>query len=145
MTVPQHTARRFFQLLARLHAATDLRTLERVERTAARQLGRPAFAPRATREWLLAQFRGHREDCGARVATKAPFHGRPPSPAEWAKLTQREREVMALLPLGLTDAQVAGRLGIARATVSKHLEHILAKTGTETRTAAVAAVFGGPK
>lgn len=74
--------------------------------------------------WLL---RPH-VDAALRRATR-------PAPA----LTPREREVMALVRDGLTDAQVARRLGVAEATVSKHLEHVYAKSGARSRVQAVAA------
>jgi hypothetical protein len=38
---------------------------------------------------------------------------------------------------GKTDADIAARLSISPRTVHKHLEHIYAKLGVETRTAAV--------
>jgi DNA-binding CsgD family transcriptional regulator len=53
-------------------------------------------------------------------------------------LTDRERQVMLLVRDGLTDAQVARRLGVAEATVSKHLEHVYAKSGARSRVQAVA-------
>ncbi len=53
-------------------------------------------------------------------------------------LTLREREVLQWIAEGKRDAEIAIILGIARRTVSKHVEHILAKIGCETRTAAIA-------
>ena len=41
---------------------------------------------------------------------------------------------------GLTDQQIARRLGISTLTVSKHLQHIYRKTGTTNRTQAAACV-----
>ncbi len=38
---------------------------------------------------------------------------------------------------GMTNVQVARRLGIAPATVAKHLEHVFARTGARSRTEAV--------
>ena len=52
-------------------------------------------------------------------------------------LTAREREVLLLVREGLTNAQVARRLGIASATVAKHLEHVYARTGAAGRLQAV--------
>ena len=62
-------------------------------------------------------------------------------------LTSREWEVMLLVRDGLTDAQVARRLGVVEATVSKHLEHIYARTGARSRVQAVrlcSPVLDGP-
>ena len=48
-------------------------------------------------------------------------------------LSPREREVVALLALGHTDAQIAGRLGISARTVASHLDRIRDKTGRRRR------------
>lgn len=53
-------------------------------------------------------------------------------------LTVREGEVLARIRAGLTDAQIARDLGVARRTVSKHVERVLAKLGVESRAAAAA-------
>lgn len=45
-----------------------------------------------------------------------------PSPAALASLTPREREVLACLGQGLSNAQVAARLSMAEATVKTHVE-----------------------
>lgn len=52
-------------------------------------------------------------------------------------LTTREREVLMLVREGLTNGQVARRLGISSATVAKHLEHVYARTGAASRLQAV--------
>jgi len=52
-------------------------------------------------------------------------------------LTVREGEVMNGLVQGLSDAEIGMRLSCATKTVGKHVEHILAKLGAETRLAAV--------
>jgi DNA-binding CsgD family transcriptional regulator len=51
-------------------------------------------------------------------------------------LTRREREVLAFVAGGKANADIAAILGISARTVQKHLEHIFAKLGVETRTAA---------
>ena len=51
-------------------------------------------------------------------------------------LTEREREILAFLPAGKTNAEIAILLGISARTVQKHLEHVFQKLGVETRTAA---------
>lgn len=53
-------------------------------------------------------------------------------------LTTREREVLEAVAEGLTTQEIAERLCLASSTVKTHLDHILTKTGTEHRAAAVA-------
>jgi DNA-binding CsgD family transcriptional regulator len=52
-------------------------------------------------------------------------------------LTPRECEVVCWISEGKTDAEIADKLGCATKTVSKHVEHLLAKLGAETRLGAV--------
>lgn len=51
-------------------------------------------------------------------------------------LTEREREILALVAAGKTNGEIATILAISARTVQKHLEHIFQKLGVETRTAA---------
>lgn len=51
-------------------------------------------------------------------------------------LTEREAEVLELVANGLTNRQIAHHLNVAPPTVRAHLEHIYAKLGVHTRTAA---------
>jgi DNA-binding NarL/FixJ family response regulator len=61
-----------------------------------------------------------------------------------AALTQRETEVLTHLAHGLTNKQIADRLGISYETVKEHVQHILRKIGVADRTqAAVWAVRSG--
>jgi DNA-binding CsgD family transcriptional regulator len=55
-----------------------------------------------------------------------------------AALTEREREVLALLAEGRTNRQIAGQLYISAKTVSVHVSNILAKLGVGGRTEAAA-------
>jgi DNA-binding NarL/FixJ family response regulator len=54
------------------------------------------------------------------------------------KLTPRERQILELVALGKENEAIALDLGIAPATVAKHLEHVYRKLGVQNRTAAVA-------
>jgi DNA-binding CsgD family transcriptional regulator len=57
-------------------------------------------------------------------------------------LTTREADVMALVRTGLTNKQIAGRLYLSTRTIEKHVERILAKTGSANRTALAALAAG---
>jgi predicted ATPase/DNA-binding CsgD family transcriptional regulator len=74
-----------------------------------------------------------------RRARRGGFDGRHPGLA----LTTREADVMALVRLGLTNKQIAGRLYLSTRTVEKHVERILAKTGSANRTALAARAAAG--
>jgi pimeloyl-ACP methyl ester carboxylesterase/DNA-binding CsgD family transcriptional regulator len=65
---------------------------------------------------------------------------RPEKPSAWGScdLTARERDVIELLATGRTNRQIAGELFISPETVSHHLRHIFAKTGSRNRTEASA-------
>ena len=54
------------------------------------------------------------------------------------RLSAREREVLDHVLLGKANEAIALHLGIARATVAKHLEHAYRKLGVQNRTAAAA-------
>jgi DNA-binding CsgD family transcriptional regulator/GAF domain-containing protein len=51
-------------------------------------------------------------------------------------LTPRERDVLRWVAAGKSDGQIGAILGASPRTVQKHLEHIYAKLGVESRTAA---------
>jgi len=53
-------------------------------------------------------------------------------------LTNREREILALLADGLGNKQIAARLGISTNTVKTHLELLFEKIGVSSRAEAVA-------
>lgn len=52
-------------------------------------------------------------------------------------LTVREEEVLRLMADGLTDRQIAARLGVSRRTAEAHVGHILHKLGARNRAQAV--------
>jgi DNA-binding NarL/FixJ family response regulator len=88
--------------------------------------GDALLAPSVTRR-LLGQFA--RTLPGPR-ASRA-------SPASLSALTERETEVLRLLAIGLSNAELAGRLYISEATVKSHVSSLLRKLGLRDRVQAV--------
>lgn len=62
---------------------------------------------------------------------------RQPSLKNTTPLSPREQEILVLISKGLSNPQVASTLGVSRATVRTHLEHIYAKLDVSNRTEAV--------
>ncbi|KOU27281.1 response regulator transcription factor [Streptomyces sp. MMS21 TC-5] len=59
--------------------------------------------------------------------------GGAPTDERIARLTVREREVLSMLGEGLSNQDIAGRLGIGIGTVKTHVGAILEKTGSASR------------
>jgi DNA-binding NarL/FixJ family response regulator len=62
-------------------------------------------------------------------------------PAEAANLSDREREILALLAAGHPQDEIATRLFISPKTVATHIQHILLKLNVRSRAQAVAAAY----
>ncbi|MFC4564254.1 response regulator [Nocardiopsis mangrovi] len=88
--------------------------------------GEGMIAPAVTRR-LIAEFAG----AGARTGAGGGGHG--VGPAAVAELTPREREVLARIGEGLSNQQIARRLGITETTTKTHVSRILAKLGLRSR------------
>ncbi len=60
-----------------------------------------------------------------------------PKPVSY-DLTEREKEILALMVEGLQNLEIAGRLVVSQSTVKFHVSNILSKLGVTSRTEAVA-------
>jgi NarL family two-component system response regulator LiaR len=58
-------------------------------------------------------------------------------PAPGLDLTEREREVLSLMVDGLSNTQIAGKLGVSSSTIKSHVSNVLSKLGVASRTEAV--------
>ena len=70
----------------------------------------------------------------------ATFVSRPPAPAaadRLAPLSDRERDVLALIGAGRSNGEIAADLFISPATVKSHVRHILAKLDLRDRSQAI--------
>jgi DNA-binding NarL/FixJ family response regulator len=94
--------------------------VEAVRRTVA---GEPVVAPA-----VLARLMDH-------FAARPPVEAVPPP--ELAELSEREREVLAMIAAGRTNAEIADDLVISMATVKTHVRHIFAKLDLRDRAHAV--------
>lgn len=66
--------------------------------------------------------------------TDGSGRGRTPEPPpELSQLTEREKEVMALVAEGLTNEEIAGRLMISPATAKTHVSRTMIKMGARDR------------
>jgi DNA-binding NarL/FixJ family response regulator len=76
---------------------------------------------------------------GAGVATRAlSYFNTPRADATvFPELTPREREVLTLIASGLSNAAIAGRLGLAANTVGNHISNIFAKLQVASRAEAI--------
>jgi DNA-binding NarL/FixJ family response regulator len=77
-------------------------------------------------------FLGEGEGAGERASIAA---------ADLSELSEREREVLELVAVGLTNEQIAKRLFLSTRTVERHLSNVYAKlrlSGKSARAAAAA-------
>lgn len=90
--------------------------------------GEAVLAPKITAQVL----KGLRNPARASVSDPVPRD----EPA-LAELTPREAEVLRLIALGYSNAEIAAREFVSMATVKTHVRHILLKTGSRDRVHAV--------
>jgi len=91
----------------------------------------------AAGEALLAPSITHRllEDFVHRPSPNAPV------PAELDQLTSRERDVLALIARGLSNAEIAAELFVSEATVKTHVNRLLSKLNLRDRVQAVVLAY----
>jgi DNA-binding NarL/FixJ family response regulator len=82
--------------------------------------GEALLSPAAVRS-LIARF------------LASPEHADPPTPGRLAALTDREREVLALVAEGLSNDDIAQRLIVSPQTVKTHINRTMAKLGAHDR------------
>ncbi|GAA2464869.1 response regulator transcription factor [Streptomyces macrosporus] len=100
---------------------SEAATLVEAVRTVAR--GEGVIAPAVTRR-LIREFAD---------SSPVPRSGRHADPSVLDALTRREREVLACLGEGLSNAEIADRLSMAEATVKTHVSRLLAKLELRSR------------
>ncbi|WP_167202681.1 response regulator [Actinomyces respiraculi] len=88
--------------------------------------GDSVISPGPTRRLLTAVRRGT-------ASVHAAAGGVEPVPSLVDGLTEREREVLRLIALGLTNQELCDRLWLSMTTVKTHVSHLLAKTGSRDR------------
>jgi DNA-binding NarL/FixJ family response regulator len=89
--------------------------------------GEALLAPRITRR-LIAQF----------AATRAAHQA---SEDRLAELTQREREVLALVGRGLSNQEIAAELTVSKATARTHVSRAMVKLGARDRAQLVVVAY----
>jgi DNA-binding CsgD family transcriptional regulator/tetratricopeptide (TPR) repeat protein len=82
---------------------------------------------------IEALARRGRLDLGTAAQGSPPPGLQPPSPFDRLGLTAREREVLALVAMGQTNAQIAETLFISPKTATVHVSNILGKLGVRNR------------
>ncbi|MGW6567096.1 response regulator [Streptomyces sp. NPDC054975] len=103
---------------------TEAKDLIEAVRTVAR--GEGLIAPAVTRR-LIAEF----------ASPRGPERGPGTAdPSVLDALTPREREVLAALAQGLSNAEIAARLDMAEATVKTHVSKVLGKLDVRSRSQA---------
>ena len=104
--------------------------------------GEALLSPSVTRR-LIASLASRAP--GLPAAGRAPGRGDPgkgPLPAsDLARLTEREREVLALVAQGLSNEEIAVRLYLSPLTTKTHVSHIMTKLGARDRAQLVVVAY----
>jgi len=98
---------------------------------------RPAHGRDASAAVLVDEARAGRLDARVVSAVLAASGARQRKPRVSSDgLSEREVEVLCLIARGLSNKEIAARLGISAKTVQHHVAHVYEKTGVRTRAAA---------
>jgi HD-GYP domain-containing protein (c-di-GMP phosphodiesterase class II) len=116
----------------RVLATADVYCALREERPHRAALDPAAAAAELGRE----AARGRLDRTVVDAVLSAAGHAVPKRPSSGPTLSDREREVLALLTRGLSNKLVGVELGISAKTVGHHVQHIYDKIGVSTRAAA---------
>jgi len=95
--------------------------------------GEALLAPRVTRR-LIAEFTSRPDPGPASAAAMRPA-------TALAEVTDREREVLTLIGLGLSSTEVADRLHVSMSTAKTHVGRLLMKLGARDRAQLVIAAY----
>ena len=123
--------------------AVGYRLLERDEANVRASVAQMATTGSVRRPWELVPLPERGECLGYLAVLRSPPPSKPERNAlseatlRWS-LTARQRDVLNLVALGLTNADVGGSLGIEICTVEYHLSAIFDKAGVDNRTTLIA-------
>jgi len=95
--------------------------------------GEALLAPRVTRR-LIAEFTSRPDPGPASAAAMRAV-------AALAEVTDREREVLTLIGLGLSNTEIAERLHVSMSTAKTHVGRLLMKLGARDRAQLVIAAY----
>jgi DNA-binding CsgD family transcriptional regulator/tetratricopeptide (TPR) repeat protein len=99
-----------------------------------------ALADEIGAEGLARQARRGLRELGQRAWRHGPAAGATPGTDA---LTEREREVAALVAAGATNPEIAAQLVISRKTVERHVTNVLTKLGVRNRTELASRMLDG--
>jgi DNA-binding CsgD family transcriptional regulator/GAF domain-containing protein len=105
--------------------------------------------PNRTRFSVISKALDQGSDCGGSrmfmvcIEEQRPANIDPQHLMDSFHLSRREIDVVALLFLGLKNAQIAGELFVSEVTIKKHLQNIYEKVGVSNRTTLINRILTG--
>lgn len=101
------------------------------------------FWRKAKATWYLGQLQRWATELGLDFPEEVPAAAPSPTRAARTQLTAREREVAALVAMGLSNKEIAEKLVISERTAEGHVERILGKLGFRSRSQIASWQAGG--